>query len=164
MLLRICMLLTAAMLCSLTSAAYINSIHKDVMQRAASFLLLKDSKASFTIEGENPGTNRALRWGKAIGEAGKNSLTREELLRLQQIIIESKRFTKMGFRKEGGYVGDRDRITGDPMPDHISAKWEDLEVLMNGLTETYQLLEKEKFDPLLTAAIIAFGFVFSNAK
>ena len=140
--------------------AYINSIHKDVMQRAASFLLLKDSKASFTIEGENPGPNRALRWGKAIGEAGKNTLTRDELLRLQQIIIESKRFTKMGFRKEGGYVGDRDRTTGDPIPDHISAKWQDLELLMNGLIETYQFLEKEKFDPVLTAAIIAFGFVF----
>lgn len=139
---------------------YINSIHKDVMQRAASFLLLKDSKASFTIEGENPGTNRALRWGKAIGEAGKNSLTREELLRLQQIIIESKRFTKMGFRKEGGYVGDRDRITGDPMPDHISAKAQDLEVLMDGLIQTCQILEKGNFDPVLTAAIIAFGFVF----
>ena len=55
---------------------YINSIHKEVMQRAASFLLLKDSKASFTIEGENPGTNRALRWGKAIGEAGKNPITK----------------------------------------------------------------------------------------
>ena len=139
---------------------YINSIHKDVMQRVASFLLLKDSKASFTIEGENPGTNRALRWGKAIGEAGKNSLTKEELLRLQQIIIESKRFTKMGFRKEGGYVGDRDRTTGDPIPDHISAKWQDIERLLEGIIDTYQLLEKEKFDPVLTAAIIAFGFVF----
>lgn len=139
---------------------YINSIHKDVMQRAASFLLLKDSKASFTIEGENPGTNRAQRWGKAIGEAGKNALTREELLRLQQVIIESKRFTKMGFRKEGGYVGDRDRTTGDPIPDHISAKSQDLDVLMDGMIQTYELLENEKFDPVLTAAIIAFGFVF----
>ncbi len=139
---------------------YIDSIHKEVMQRAAAFLLLKDSKASFTIEGENPGLNRALRWGKAISEAGKNSFTRDELLRLQQIIIESKRFTKMGFRQEGGYVGDRDRTTGDPIPDHISAKWQDLDLLMDGLIETYALLEKEKFDPVLTAAIIAFGFVF----
>ncbi len=139
---------------------YINSIHKDVMQRAASFLLLKDSKASFTIEGEDPGPNRALRWGKAIGEAGKNALTREELLRLQQVIIESKRFTKMGFRKEGGYVGDRDRTTGDLIPDHISAKSQDLDVLMDGMIQTYELLENEKFDPVLTAAIIAFGFVF----
>lgn len=140
--------------------AYIDSIHKDVMQRAASFLLLKDSKASFTIEGENPGPNRALRWGRAIGEAGKHPLTREELLRLQQIIIESKRFTKMGFRKEGGYVGDRDRTTGDPIPDHISAKWQDLDGLIDGLIRTWQLLEREKFDPVLSAAVIAFGFVF----
>ena len=49
---------------------YLNSVHKDVLQRASSFLLLKDSKASFTIEDENPGSNRAMRWGKAIGQAG----------------------------------------------------------------------------------------------
>ena len=139
---------------------YINSIHKEVMQRAAAFLLLKDSKASFTIEGENPGTNRALRWGKAIGEAGKNPITKVELLRLQEIIIESKRFTKMGFRIEGGFVGDRERTTGEPIPDHISAKWQDLEKLINGLIDTYHLLDKEKFDPVLTATAIAFGFVF----
>ncbi len=140
--------------------AYINSIHKEVMQRAATFLLLKDSKASFTIEGENPGTNRALRWGKAIGEAGKNPLTKEELLRLQQIIIESKRFTKMGFRTEGGFVGDRERTTGEPIPDHISARWQDLEQLINGLINTFHLLDKEKFDPVLAATSIGFGFVF----
>ena len=139
---------------------YINSIHKEVMQRAASFLLLKDSKASFTIEGENPGTNRALRWGKAIGEAGKNPITKVELLRLQEIIIESKRFTKMGFRTEGGFVGDRERTTGEPIPDHISARWQDVDQLIEGLINTYHLLDKEKFDPVLTATAIAFGFVF----
>ena len=139
---------------------YINSIYKEVMQRAATFLLLKDSKASFTIEGENPGTNRALRWGKAIGEAGKNPLTKVELLRLQEIIIESKRFTNMGFRTEGGFVGDRERSTGEPIPDHISAKWQDLDQLIEGLINTYHLLDREKFDPVLTASAIAFGFVF----
>ncbi len=139
---------------------YLNGIHKDVMQRAASFLLLKDSQASFTIEGENPGTNRALRWGKVIGEAGKNPLTKEELLRLQQIIIENKRFTKMGFRTEGGFVGEHDRITGEPIPEHISARYQDLDLLLTGLTNTYKLLETEGFDPVLAAAKIAFGFVF----
>lgn len=140
--------------------SYLKGIHKDVMQRAASFLLLKDSKASFTIEGENPGTNRALRWGKAIGEAGRNPLTKEELLRLQQIIIESKRFTTMGFRTEGGFVGDRDRVNGDPIPDHISAKPEDVEKLLDGLIEASELMERKTFNPVLAAATIAFGFVF----
>lgn len=49
---------------------YLNRVHKDILQRASSFLLLKDSKASFSIEGENPRNNRAARWGIAIGQAG----------------------------------------------------------------------------------------------
>ena len=139
---------------------YINSIHKEVIQRATAFLLLKDSKASFTIEGENPGINRALRWSKAISEAGKSPLTKVELLRLQEIIIENKRFTKMGFRSEGGFVGDSERTTGEPIPDHISARSQDVGQLIDGLIDTYHLLDKEKFDPVLTATTIAFGFVF----
>lgn len=36
---------------------YLQGVHKDILQRTSAFLLLKDSKASFTIEGENPKTN-----------------------------------------------------------------------------------------------------------
>lgn len=139
---------------------YLNSFHKDVLQRAAAFLLLKDSKASFTIEGENPTNNRALRWGKAIGQAGTKQLTQEELLRLQQIVIENNRFISFGNRKEGGFVGEHDRTTGEPLPEHISAKHQDLNQLMEGLLETNELLEKDTFDPVLTATLVAFGFVF----
>ncbi|PXY41687.1 cell filamentation protein Fic [Flavobacterium cheongpyeongense] len=140
--------------------AYLNTFHKDVLQRASAFLLLKDSKASFTIEGENPTTNRAVRWGKAIGQAGLKALDKEELLRLQQIVIENSRFLEMGFRKEGGFVGEHERITGDPIPEHISAKQEDIEKLIDGLIATYKKLEEDCFDAVLAAAGIAFGFVF----
>lgn len=139
--------------------AYLNSIHKDVLQRASSFLLLKDSKASFTIEDENPGMNRALRWGKVIGQAGSKTLSKEELLRLQQIVIENKRFTNMGFRKEGGFVGEHDRISGEPIPDHISARYQDIDLLVTGLINTNNLLEESEFHPVLAASLIAFGFV-----
>ena len=54
---------------------YLNDIHKDILQRASSFLLLKDSKASFTIEGESPKAKRAARWGQAIGQAGSKDLS-----------------------------------------------------------------------------------------
>ncbi|MCV9929977.1 Fic family protein [Flavobacterium sp. LS1R49] len=140
--------------------AYLNTFHKDVLQRASAFLLLKDSKASFTIEGENPTTNRAVRWGKAIGQAGLKALDKEELLRLQQIVIENSRFLEMGFRKEGGFVGEHERTTGEPIPEHISAKNEDIEKLIDGLIATYQKLKESDFDPVLAAAAIAFGFVF----
>jgi len=138
----------------------IRGIHKDILLRTSAFLLLKDSKASFTIEGENPTQNRAVRWGRAIGQAGSRPLSKEELLRLQQIVIENSRFTNMGYRTEGGFVGEHDRATGEPIPEHISARWQDLEGLMDGLMASAEKMEQEQFHPVLAAAVIAFGFVF----
>ncbi len=138
----------------------LKSVHKDILQRASSFLLLKDSKASFTIEGENPGSNRAMRWGKAIAQAGVQELTKDELVRLQEIVIESKRFTKMGFREQEGFIGEHDRTTGEPLPDHISTKYQDLHQLIDGLLKTDKVLEESNFHPVLAATVIAFGFVF----
>lgn len=139
---------------------YLNSIHKDILQRASAFLLLKDSKASFTIEGESPKSKRAARWGQAIGQAGAKDLTKEELIRLQQVVIENTRFVEMGFRRKGGFVGEHDRTTGEPIPDHISAKWQDVEKLVDGLIATNNKLLENNIDAVLAATIIAFGFVY----
>ncbi len=142
------------------SIKHIASTHPDLLSRAAAFLLLKDSKASYTIEGEKPPHNRIERWGKAIGEAGKRKLSTSELEYLQQIIIEDNRFVAPGFCREGGFVGEHDRSTGMPMPNHISARAEDLNNLLSGFIDTYELLCKDDFDPVLVATVLAFGFVF----
>lgn len=135
-------------------------IRKDIIQRASAFLLLKDSKASFTIEGESPKSKRAVRWGTAIGQAGLNDLSKEELIRLQQLVIENTRFVHMGLRKKGGFVGEHDRVSGEPIPDHISARSEDLDDLVGGLIDVNQMLIKDDIHAVLAAAVIAFGFVF----
>ena len=139
---------------------YVSGIRKELIQRASAFLLLKDSKASFTIEGESPKSRRAARWGRAIGQAGSNVLSTEELIRLQQIVIENPRFVTMGLRVKGGFIGEHDSLTGEPIPDHISARWQDLPLLLQGLTDTNELFAKSDIDAVLAAAIIAFGFVF----
>ncbi len=139
---------------------YLSNIHRDVLQRASAYLLLKDSKASFTIEGEKPRSNRAARWGQAIGQAGMNELNESELIRLQELVIESKRFLKIGIRKQHGFIGDRDRITQEPIPEHISAKYQDLDKLMNGWYSCSKKLLNSEMDPVLVAAKLAFGFVF----
>ena len=61
---------------------------------------------------------------------------------------------------EGDFVGRHDRSTGMPMPDHISARPDDLKALMGCMIETYERLCKDNFDPVLLAAVLAFGFVF----
>lgn len=136
------------------------AIHPDLLTRASAFMLLSDSRASFAIEGERPGKDRTERWGRAISQAGKYLLTLEELLRLQSIVIEDHRFVKLGLRQEGGFVGDRERSSGMPIPDHISARWQDLPPLMENFFETYAHAKEQEMDPILLAASLAFGFVF----
>ena len=56
-----------------------------LIARAASFMLLADSRASFEIEGERPPRNRLERWGRAVSQAGKNALSLEEIVRLHGV-------------------------------------------------------------------------------
>jgi hypothetical protein len=133
---------------------------RDLLRRATAYLMLRDSKASFSIEGESPKSQRAARWGAAVGMAGQRDPDRDELLRLQRLVLENTRFVRMGYRERGGFVGEHDRDTGSPLPVHLSARHQDLEDLMDGLFETFRLLVQDDYDPVLAAASIAFGFVF----
>lgn len=138
----------------------IGKLDRDLIRRTAAFLLLKDSKASFAIEGEYLPDVRARNWGKIIGEAGKHPLSVEEIEQLQHIVIGSKKLKQMGFRTGEGFIGDHDSDTFSPVPDHISAKASDLPSLMEGLLSTEKKLTASDYDPVLAAATIAFGFVF----
>lgn len=140
--------------------AVVQQTAPDLMARAAAFLLLEDSKASYVIEGERPPQDRIQRWGQAIGEAGQHPLTEDEILHLQRIVIGDARFTRLGWRTEGGFVGKRDRETNAPIPDHISARHEDLASLIDGLIAYAERSEKGGLDPVVAAAAVAFGFVF----
>ena len=145
---------------SQTAADHIGKTRSELLSRAAAFLLLKDSKASYTIEGEFPAHNRIERWGKIIGQAGQRPLNLEELESLQKIVIADNRFVTLGCRVEGGFVGEHDRVTGAPIPVHISARADDLNQLISGFFETYMLLKDSDYDSVLMAALIAFGFLF----
>ena len=137
------------------------SVPAGLVLRAAAFLLLADSRASFAIEGEKPPVNRAQNWAEAIGQAGRTPLSRAEFERLQQVMIpQPGPGLRMGYRTEEGFVGVRDRLTHAPMPEHVSAKATDVEQLMEGLIATAALLEKADLDPVIAAACVAFGFVF----
>lgn len=134
--------------------------HPDVMARAAAFLLLSDSRSSFEIEGETPPTDRARRWAQAIAEAGSRELTVDELVRLQRIVIGDDRFVHIGLRQEGGFVGPRDRRTRDPLPEHISARPQDLRDLVEGILAYADRATGDGIDPVIAAAVVAFGFVY----
>ena len=132
----------------------------DILSRAAAFLLLSDSRSSFRIEGEEPTRLRATRWAQAIAQAGKSRLSVAELERLQTVVIGDARMVRLGLRREGGFIGQHDRRTMEPIPDHISARPEDLASLMDGLVAFSERALSGGIDPVVAAASLAFGFVY----
>jgi Fic family protein len=141
------------------AAQAVARVPKDVLARTAAFLLLKDSRSSFAIEGERPPQNRIQRWGRVIGEAGKIPFGLDELLRLQRIVIGDDRMTNLGLRNDDGFIGEHDRSSGTPLPDHIDARPSDLASLMQGLFD-FDRGAARTLDPVLAAAALAFGFVY----
>jgi len=132
---------------------------RHLVTRAASFLLLADSRASFEIEGERAPRSRLERWGKAVLQAGKNPLTLEELIRLHNVLIEDTRFVFPGLRPDGVFLGERDHL-GDPLPEFIGARPEDLEALCTGMLVANNRMRDDDLDPVLQAAATAFGFIY----
>ena len=139
--------------------AAVQRVPRDLIARAAAFLLLSDSKSSFAIENERPRAARVERWGQIIGQAGRGELGVDELLRLQRIVIGDDRFVRLGLRDEGGFVGERERDSGRPLPEHVSARSQDLPDLTSGLLD-YGQAHATELDPVIAAACLAFGFVY----
>lgn len=137
----------------------IRSTDKRLISRAASFLLLSDTKATYEIEGERAPQNRLERWAKVITEAGKNQLSLEELDRLHRILITDERFVKIGLRDTEVFLGDR-AYDQRPRPEFIGAKKDDLRSLMNSWLHLNRVLKESNLDPILQTAIIAFSFIY----
>jgi hypothetical protein len=89
-------------------------------------------------------------------------ITIDELERLQRVVIGDARFVTLGLRQEGGFVGTHDRDTQEPVPDHISARPEDLRDLLSGIGEYDRRALSGGADPVAAAAAIAFGFVYAH--
>jgi len=92
-------------------------------------------------------------------KASQNQYHIEELQWLQRIVIGDARFVSMGIRGEGGFVGEHDRVTQMPLPDHISARPDDLFGLIQGMSE-FDQGPAQHLDPVIAAALLAFGFVY----
>ena len=135
------------------------AVPRDLLTRTAAFLLLNDSRSSFAIEGERPRPDRIQRWGRAIAQAGVHPIGLDDLVRLQRIVIGDFRFLRPGLRTEGGFVGEHDRETRMPIPDHISARADDLARLVDGMA-AFDREAARQLDPVVAASVFAFGFVF----
>lgn len=141
------------------AAEIVGRTGRHLITRAASFLLLADSRASFEIEGERAPRSRLERWGRAIAQAGKSELTLDEIVRLHTVLIEDTRFTRPGLRPDSVFLGERDH-NGDPLPEFIGARPQDLADLLSDMLAANDRMGDDGLNPVLQAAATAFGFVY----
>ena len=128
------------------------------LARAISYLYTKETRSSFAIEGETPTPGKAGRFVAALRSAERFDPTRKStILALQNQIVDP-RYAAADYRDFQNFVGST--TAGFREEIHfICPRPEDVSVLMAGWALSIDRLI-DGLDPVVAAAVIAFGFVF----
>lgn len=130
-----------------------------LLGRAAEWLYLKETQSSFELEREKPNPQKAQRFADILREADTHvPLTEDRLTELQRAVVDP-RFHEFTWRNKQNWLGDdlgyRKRV------EFVPAKPDDLNSLMSGLLAfAFRQQELNSIDPVVSAACIAFGFVY----
>lgn len=132
-----------------------------LLRRASAWLYLKETQSSFELEREKPSANKAQRFADLLREADTGTpLSEARLLELQHAVLDP-RFHEFTWRQQQNWLGDdlgyRQKV------DFVPPRPEHLPVLMQGLLNmAEQQRQHASIDPVVAAACIAFGFVFTH--
>jgi hypothetical protein len=130
-----------------------------ILARATHYLYTKETRSSFAIEGETPSATRTERFVAALRAASRfDPSDPAAILRLQNAIVDP-RYAATGWRDFQNFVGETTVGFGEqvhflcPQPGDVAS-------LMQGWMDLLARMIADHVDPVATAAIAAFAFVF----
>jgi hypothetical protein len=133
---------------------------QEVLMRAAVWLTLRESRASFEIEGEGDQTARIQRFANVIGRRtgeGEVPLTAQALAEIQSEILGSATtLREFGLRRSPVFVGESDRY--QEIVHYIAPPPEQLTPMLAGLQVFLDRTQGQS--PVMRCAVAAFGFVY----
>ena len=140
----------------------IDAIPPELYARVLQFLYTKETKSSYAIERETPDQKRAQRFAEALREASQRDyLLPDTLVALQHTVVDP-RFANQGWRdtvSEQNYVSRSIGINEEEVH-FVPPRPQDLGELMATFLETSRRILNSNCHPVLTAAVIAYPFVF----
>lgn len=138
--------------------AMVSKCDPTVLARAVNYLYTKETKSSFAIENETATGKRAERFVAALQSASSFEPTDpKSLVALQNVIVDP-RYAALGFRDFQNFVGET--VGGYREHVHfICPRPQDVGSLMSDWAQMAERL-KGAADPVIAAALVAFGFVF----
>jgi hypothetical protein len=140
--------------------AIVKSCDPAILARAVHYLFTKETKSSFAIEGEEPSKDRTERFVAALMKtSGFDATSKYAFVQLQNAIVDP-RYAQKNWRTAQNFVSQT-------LPDYsedvhfVCPKPEDVPGLMDSWMEMVSRLKlPEGVDPVVAAAVAAFGFVF----
>ncbi|MDY0206542.1 MAG: Fic family protein [Pseudomonas sp.] len=133
---------------------------EDLLMRAAVWLTLRESKASFAIEGETDQISRIQRFADVMARRtghGALPLSDAMLAELQQDILgERTTITHFGLRQSPVFVGEIVRF--QELVHYVAPPAEDVINMLQGLQVFLERTEGQS--AVMRSAVVAFGFVY----
>jgi Fic/DOC family len=131
---------------------------EDALRRAVAWLYTKETRSSFAIEREDPSPKRVERFVQLLRLAPRlHNLDERALIELQQAIVDP-RFADSGWRRHQVYVGETIGFT--ERVHYVAPVASALPGLMEAYLATVRRLDATTMDPVVAAAVVAFGFVY----
>ncbi len=133
----------------------------EILIRATRYLFTKETMASWEIEREKPDRSRITKFVNLLQQDySASELTKRFLVMIQKEIVDP-RFMLEDFRTFQNYVGEEPQL-GEMLVHYIAPKPEDLPSLMEALIKCSSRMFISQIDPVITATILSFGFVFMH--
>jgi len=132
---------------------------ESLLTRASTYLYTRETKSSFALEQLEPDTRRAAVFVALLRQAGTRSfLSQEALVQLQRSIVDA-RYADDSYRHDQNYVGESLGPNRE-LVHYVPPRPQELEALMDGLIAACSKMVDSDVDPVVTAAVEGFGFVF----
>jgi len=133
---------------------------EDLLQRAAVWMTLRESRASFAIEGEADRASRIERFAEVMARRtghGDSPLNDTALTQLQSEIL-GKRTTlsHFGLRQSPVFVGET--VHYQDVVHYVAPPADDVAAMLEGLRVFLERTQGQS--PVMRAAVAAFGFVY----
>jgi len=142
------------------ASAIVRGCDPVILARAVHYLFTKETKSSFAIEGEAPGKDRTERFVSALMKASTfDATSKEAFLELQNSIVDP-RYAQKGWRTTQNFVSQTLLDYSEDVH-FVCPRPEDVPSLMDSWMEmVHRLKLPQGVDPVVAAAVTAFGFVF----
>ncbi|QAA92432.1 Fic family protein [Pollutimonas thiosulfatoxidans] len=132
----------------------------DLLQRAAVWMTLRESKASFAIEGEADRVSRIERFAQVMARRvgqGDTPLSESALAELQgEILGKRTTLTHFGLRQSPVFVGETVRY--QDVVHYVAPPADDIATMLEGLRVFLDRTQGQS--PVMRSAVAAFGFVY----